>query len=307
MSIKWALGAAIAVMSLLFVMPGIASAHHPEVNGNTECNGEFVIDADYSGGDLTQREYVWIDGKNWDDSYGNNGGTPPTGMTVTQDSAHYVEDPTIADYYKYAGVASQEDFFVLKGDYQSVQDNGGDVAVAVFQTNDVDYAPPFSANAPVNASDSETVTFGADGDQNPDNDWEKCVINYCQAGDSDGGADYSFLASPDNNCDPVRLCVDGESMTVTEFAAESLDGEKGSCTPTENPPPTTTTVTVEQPQAEPEEEAVAEVSPAVEEVVALPSAGFGRSGSNYSSMALAAFLLIGIGTSGLLLARRHES
>jgi hypothetical protein len=43
----------------------------------------------------------------------------------------------------------------------------------------------------------------------------------------------------------VRLCVDGQSMTVTEFkyrqlqADEAIDVSRGSCDPVEEPPPST--------------------------------------------------------------------
>jgi hypothetical protein len=97
-----------------------------------------------------------------------------------------------------------------------------------------------------------------------------------------------------NDCDPVRLCVDGESVTVTEFDAESLDGDPGSCVPTEPPPPTTTTP---EPTPEPtqEVEAVQEEAP-IEEVAALPSAGSGGSGGGSAAWGIgAAALLISLG------------
>jgi hypothetical protein len=302
-SIEWTVGVVVAVLAIMFVLPGIASAADPGpvVDASTACDGTFSIAASYVNGQGTQREYVWINGHSWDDSFGNNGGTPPSGMSVSQDSAHYVANNGAADYYKYAGDTTQDDFFVLSGDYQSVQDYG-DVTVEVDQTNDVDYVPPFKSGAIVTASDS-----GAVGST----DWEKCRISYCQAGDSNGGSDLSFLATPENNCDPVRLCLDnGQSATVTEYDAEGLLAEgatKGSCTPSEPPPPAITTSSTEPtPKPPVEQEPISEVSPAVEEVVALPAAGYGVTASGFAWTALAAATLSGLGTATLLAARRRS-
>jgi hypothetical protein len=279
MSIRLALGAVIAVLSAMLVLPGIASAHEPSVNTEAECNGTFSIDADYSGGTGALREYVSIDGENWDDDFP---GGPPAGMTVTDDDVAYNHSPG-DDYYLFEDVDEAEDFFVLSGDYQSVVDNGGDVTVYVSQTLNL-------PNQPENS--------GAEGTIAAETSWEECRITYCEAGDHNGGNDLSFLATPDSDCDPVRICVDGESMTVTEFDAEGLDGEKGSCTPSEEPPPPPPTITEEPtPEAvEEPEEAVAEVSPAVDEVVALPAAGYGESSTTtYAWAAVIAVALLGVG------------
>jgi hypothetical protein len=308
MNIKWALGAIVAVLSAMFVLPGIASAHNPHVNTDTECDGTFSIDADYSGGSGSLRQYVTIDGANWDDGYGGGSGgtaTPPAGMSVTQDDSSYVATPG-DDYFLFEDVPDQDGFFVLSGDYQSVQDNGGQVNVYVSQTLNYN-------GAPENSGATGTITAGTDGDQNANNDWQKCQITYCQDGDYNGGSDLSFLATPDNNCDPVRLCLDnGQSATVTEYDAESLldnGATKGSCTPTENPPPPTPTPpTVIVEEKPPEEVAVADVSPAVEEVAALPSAGYGPASSgtgfNWTAGLALALALFGLGSSTALVARR---
>ena len=301
MNIKWAIGAVIAVLAATLVLPGVASAHHPEVNANTECSGTFVIDVDYVGGNSDRRVYIEIDGQNWDDDF-SNGSSPPAGMAVEQSDSHYV--PTGGDdYFFFDSDPGEEDFFVLSGDFDSVQNNGGDVTVDANITFSNGFDHPNAG-----ADDSATVTAGPDGDGDPNNDWEKCIITYCEAGDADGGADYSFQATSTNDCDPVRLCVDGESMTVTEFDAETLDGDPGSCTPGDTPPPPPPSTTEVEPEEPVEEvqEAVAEVSPAVEEVVALPAAGQGIGGISYTWIALFGLAVIGFGVATALTARQRE-
>ena len=110
-----------------------------------------------------------------------------------------------------------------------------------------------------------------------------------------------------SDCDPIRICVDGESMTVTEFVAAQTEGaEVGSCTPSEDPPP-------EDPTPEPapveqieEVAAVQEVAP-VEEVAALPSAGYGDS-SETSILWILTFgaLLVGFGGSTVVAVRHRK-
>jgi hypothetical protein len=129
----------------------------------------------------------------------------------------------------------------------------------------------------------------------------------CVDGDFVGGTEFEIgQLSGTNDCGPVRLCVDGESMTVTKFDAEQLDGEKGSCVPTENPPPPT--VTEEEPEEPVEEvqEAVLDQSPVIEEVAALPAAGYGTAGDTGISWTLVlGLVLIGVGGGAtVLIARR---
>jgi hypothetical protein len=140
------------------------------------------------------------------------------------------------------------------------------------------------------------------------------TTSLCVNGDIVTGVEFDLnQLGATNDCNPVRLCLtNGESATVTKFDAESLlaDGAtKGSCTPSENPPPTvttTTTVTETIPQpVEQVETAVSDVSPAVDEVAVLPSTGYGETGSSFNWTALAAIVFIGIGASTVLVARRH--
>jgi von Willebrand factor type A domain len=76
-----------------------------------------------------------------------------------------------------------------------------------------------------------------------------------------------------NDCAPVRICADGESMTVTEFeyhkllADSSLDVSRGSCTPQEGPPPTQTPPTPIPPILVPTQEVQGIVATPTPEVI----------------------------------------
>jgi len=300
MRIRWTIGGVIAALAVTLLLPGIASADHEAVvTANADCDGSFVIDADYFGSGVSSDVYVSYNGNNYDDGLDESvtdptidAGDIPNDMTATQDS-HYVVVGSGDDYFDFAANEDADDFFTLSGTYDSVVNAGGSVIV---NADLQDFT-----NAGID--DSATVTDGLDGS------WSECVIDFCSDGDTDGGTDLSFNASPTNDCDPVRLCVAGESVTVTEFAAESLDGEKGSCTPSELAPPITTTSTETQPAVEivePSEAAVAEVSPAVD-VAALPSAGYGDDGGiNYAWVAIFALAVVGFGGATALMARPRK-
>ena len=125
--------------------------------------------------------------------------------------------------------------------------------------------------------------------------------------------DGEVTEAPENeatgDCDPVRLCVDGESITVTEFDAENdpdlEDADPGSCVPGDEPPPSTPPP-VEEVEEVVEEQPVEEVLAVVEEVAALPSAGYGdtASGSSFAwALALAAGL-VSLGGASMVAVRR---
>ena len=111
--------------------------------------------------------------------------------------------------------------------------------------------------------------------ENPECDPE--TLTLCIDGDIVSVEDTEEL-SDTGNCDPVRLCVDGESVTLTEFEADQIDdADPGSCTPSEDPPlpgPTTPT-TPGAPAPVQQVAGVVEQAALTEEVAALPSAGYG--------------------------------
>lgn len=301
MSIRWVIGGVFAALAMTLLLPGIASAdHHAVVTADSPCDGTFAIDADYFGSGASSDGYISYNGHNYDDGLDENvtdpaidAGDIPDDMTATQDS-HYVVVGGGDDYFDFAANENVDDFFTLSGTYDSVVNAGGSVTVAADITNS-------------GIDDSATVASNSD--------WEDCRIDFCQAGDSDGGNDYSFKATPDNNCDPERVCADGESLTVSEFDADALlaDGAtKGSCVPSESAPEATAPPFLErEPITEFVDEGesgfdVAEVSPAVD-VAALPSAGLGDdSGISYAWVAIFTIALAGFGGVTALLARPRK-
>jgi hypothetical protein len=165
---------------------------------------------------------------------------------------------------------------------------------------------PYDSQIPASSSDCVPTCENGGIDSNSD----EChtFLSICYNGDQITVRDDSETKAS-NNCDPVRLCIDGESATVTEYDAESLlaDGAtKGSCTPFEPPPETIINTTTTEPvPVQQVEAAVSEVSPATDEVAALPSAGYGKdSGINHIWVAVFALALAGLGSSAALMARR---
>jgi hypothetical protein len=297
MNIKWALGTVVLIVSGMFALPGIVSADPGEITGSsaTYCDdGGFSLELDFNAGSDGGDAYVEIEG----DSYAET--APPAGMTATGEDDPDFYSSLSPNEWDFENFESRDDFFTLSGDYDSVDALGGGVL-------DVDYRLEWNGdNNDVFQTGGLSISSGPDGDDNPDNDWEKCIITYCEAGDVDGGNDYSFQASPTNDCDPVRICLDGESMTVTEYTAGQAGGEKGSCVPSENPPPPPPAT--EEGPAEPVsevEEAVEEASPTAEEVAALPAAGLGETNASGNAwIALLGLTLLGVGGTTVLIMRR---
>jgi hypothetical protein len=105
-----------------------------------------------------------------------------------------------------------------------------------------------------------------------------------------------------HDCGFINVCIGGEVERISEYDAEQAGIEEGQCE-REDPPVDPTPPTQPQPIEE-VEEVVASVMP-VEEVAALPAAGYGATESGLGWTALAALGLIGIG-GGLILITRHS-
>lgn len=327
MGIKWAVFTVAGVLAAILVLPGIASAHHPEVTGDVECDdGTFQISADYFVttdvvSDKTIR--IYIENARFGETADNN---VPAGMTATvsEDVAGVanVEDGLAAGdppYFNWSDDRNQfevnnygngggddtvpdfDNFFVLDGNYDSV-DALDDDAVTVearqfAETTNNFNDSPAASEAPTEPNPQRSATISTD------DFWTECGNEYCVDGDT-GVEQLSFQSTASNDCDPARICFEGESLTVTEFQANQLDGaEDGSCTPTEEPPPPP--VVQVQPPA-PEEE-IAEVSPAVEEVVALPSAGYGETSNSDALSGVIALCLLTFGAGTIFVTRLRKA
>jgi Prealbumin-like fold domain/von Willebrand factor type A domain len=128
-------------------------------------------------------------------------------------------------------------FKVAPGTYQVSESGPGGYTASDWQCADLTQveSEPGEPNDPT----SFTITAGgqiACGIVNDDSPGLICVDgDYVAAG-------QNRVAT--NDCDPVRLCVDGQSMTVTEFkyhqllASNTVDISRGSCDPTGESQPT---------------------------------------------------------------------
>jgi len=298
MSFKLALGAIVAVAAGLFLLPGLVSADgNVTANYGTDCgDGTFSVSLDFHGttnGGDQHNTYIDVEFENYDDV------DVPDGMTASGTGENEYAAVGGDDYWDFEGNDDYEGFFTLNGTYDSILPLTGNPSPDV----DVEWEIVNSPN-----DGGIEISAGPDGDADPDNDWERCVIDYCSNGDS--LSDYSFQASDITaDCGFINACINGEVERIQEHDANEAGIEEGVCD-FEDPPEITTTSTEEDVEAavetvEPEEEAVAEVSPAVD-VAALPSAGYGDAGVNYAWVALLALTLAGFGGATALMVRSRK-
>jgi len=297
MNLRFTISAAALALSAMFLLSAVASAQEPDVTHHsmTDCgSGEFFIDLDFVAGPDGGDVELQIEGNEFAVV------PPPAGMTATG-----TDDPDWApiatpDEWDFDNFEDREDFFTLSGDYDSVN-------ALADQAVTVEYRVELNGSESVTDSDSVTISSGPDGDQNPDNDWEKCIVSYCSQGGSQ--SDYSFQATSENNCDFINVCVGGPNGDVermTEFDAEQSGLEEGECD-REDPPEDPEDPQGPEPTVEPEPTAVAEVSPAVDEVVALPAAGYGStSGNSHAWLLVLSMALVGIGGTATAIAVRRK-
>jgi hypothetical protein len=302
MSYKWAVGAVMAVVSAVLVLPGVASAHHPELDGSVNCNdGSFNVSATYFGGTQGNNERtieMFLDDGGSSDQYdGANNTTDWNPLVITQ---HTDTGPGPDFEWHNNGGTSNDHFHAddnYTGPFVFFEVDGTYYDLESFVQNDIDI------RADINSGQDAYIEVRQTNSE--DLDFDECVHDYCVNGDT-GVDQLQFESTATGDCDPVRLCVDGESMTVTEFDAESLDGEKGSCTPGDLPPPNVPGLEEEPALEAVVEQAVAEVSPVIE-VVALPSAGQGDVGGvTYTWVAILGLAVVAFGGATALMARPRK-
>jgi hypothetical protein len=307
LSIRWVLGGATALLAALLVLPGIASAHHPEIDGESSCNNDGSWHVDFTVGNSESNSNAWT-------SFDNNNGF------LNPDSGPFSEgrDMRVEDISATEGTVEDVAAGDIVQDGESASGLISDIPNEAANTElDVDaywryYNSGIEALAgaisgiAANALDNEVTAGRSETFDAPD--FDPCKTSVCTDGQT-GVESFIDFANPTGDCDPVRLCVDGQSMTVTEFTADTLDAEPGSCVPSEDPPAITTTSTEPEVEEEPVEEveAVAAVSPAIEEVAALPAAGQGDVGGvTYTWIAVFGLALLGLGSATALTARSHR-
>jgi len=309
---RWAIGAVVAVLSAMVVLPGVASAHHPQLEDEIFCNdGTFEISADYFGGQQDKHMDVVIEGSQMTTPNNPNNNVPnnlPAGtsahITDNNGSFNWVDDQ---DEWQINSDNGENNFFVLAGDYDAVDARPDDRITVQARMFEETGGGASGAGTPTQSewnnrgslqdTDTESVST--------DDFWDDCGIDVCVDGDQ--GVDALSFRNPETgDCDPIRVCVDGQNFLVTEFEQQESGLATGDCIPYEPPPVPPTPPTITTPPAP-----VQQVAAAVSEVLParLPSTGMGP-GENSSSFSWAAAVtatLLALGGMTALVARRKES
>jgi hypothetical protein len=296
---RWAIGAIAAAFCATVLLPGVASAHEADLTGEATCrafDGSWSINWTLTTTNTpSNRE---LDG--FDDT-GFDTGSNDTTESVDQGTINVIDgnvapDLTLGDF----GLANN-DGIVGNGSADATTDYAGSDTpnATIYAEGRVQWTPTSGGN------NSQTAV-----EQNVrSNDVESpgfCIVTICEDGNPGVEAPVNEAADT-GDCDPVRVCVDGQNFLVTEFEQAEEDLDTGDCPGFEEtpPPPTTTTITTTTtlPPAAPVEPA-AEVLPA-----ALPATGMGpgETSSGFSWGAAAAVVLLGLGGGTALLARRRVS
>jgi hypothetical protein len=303
MSIKWAIGAIVAVMAAMVMLPGIAGAEpgdrddpievipqhdkNASISGFADCRDEFgdfsahfTLEIDAHQGAI----FAGLDDPTQSYAVGGDTGVDLLGNPTTSGYATnlFIEGDTYVD----------EDGDPIDGNgvYQDSQDYGiGDVNDILAQTSVVWLAFQDEYYARDISTTVGSPTY--------------CIETGCVSGDFTEQPVNDF--TDNDSCETLLRCDEGQSLTVTQHeldtVADLADSTAGDCPTNE---PITPVVLVVEPEPEPEPEA--EVEGAVVEVAAaLPAAGYGDSaGASFAWTALAAVALLSIGGSVAVVARR---
>jgi hypothetical protein len=281
MSIKWAIGAIVAVMAAMVMLPGIASAHNSDLDGSASCKdveGGFIVSWTLTlsdGGNLTAAAFSNASGSLQQDGIDVfSGGEPTPGTT-----GNIFDGPLTTGVFNEDTVyATTPNGFDFEGDPEPDGVHAeGEIHWSDQVENDV------SANVPFPDYCIETGCVSGDFTEQPVNDF-----------------------TDNDSCDTLLRCDEGQSLTVTQHeldtVADLADSTAGDCPTNEPITPVVLVVEPEPEVVEPE----AEVESAVVEVAAaLPAAGYGDSaGASFAWTALAAVALLSIGGGVAVVARR---
>jgi hypothetical protein len=289
MSFKFAVGAVIAVMAGAFMLPGIASAHHPIIDGDSGCNndGSWHVDftvgnSENSPGDLTSLTP-------------GGGGYVDDGrdMRIEEISA---SDGVLDDGVEAGDIVQNGDTVGPEGTIDDIDNGTGETMLTVEGYWRYFVDGNIQGGATV-VNEERSKTFYAP-------DFDPCRTTDCESGDF--VTDFIDFVDADDSCETLQRCDEGQSLTVTQHEldtdADLSDSTAGDC-PTDEPITQIVLVVEPEPEAEPE----AEVESAVIEVAAaLPSAGYGdTAGASFAWTALAAVALLSIGGGVAVVARRN--
>jgi len=302
MNFRWAIGTVIAVLSAMLVLPAIAMAHEADLSGTaSECRdaqGGFSIDWELT-------TYFTPDDRELDGF--DDSGYAPGGNDYTESPDNGVID--VVD----GGVAASlglDDFTDSDHgntlDVDGIHGNGSATAQTVYdgssEPNETIYAEGRVQWTPTYSNSQTDWEWNVRSNdvQRPD----YCKESVCFEGDIVDQPVNELQVSSD--CGFINVCIggtNGEVERMNEHDAKEAGLEEGECMH-DDPPEITTTSTEPEEPIEEVEEAVLEVAP-VDEVVALPAAGYGSTQSGFAWTALAGLSLIAIG-GGLVLAARRS-
>jgi len=299
MNIRWAIGSVVAVLAAVLVLPGVASAHHPELDGSVDCSdGTFNVTATYYGGNGSRNiEMNLHDGGGVDQFHGPTNDWSPLEIEYHEDTGagpDFEWDNGQDRFEADGGYDGPFEFFEVNGTYYDLES---------FVENDIDI------EADINIGPDAWIEVAQTGSE--DVDFDECIQNVCINGDA-GIEQLSFEGSaPTNDCGFINVCVggvNGEVERISEFDAEQAGLEEGECM--HDDPPHENNPGPEEPAPEEPieevEEAVLEVAP-VEEVAALPAAGYGDSAVlNLTWIAVIGAALLALGGTTALMARPRK-
>jgi hypothetical protein len=278
MSIKWAIGAVVAVSAAMFILPSVVSAHNAELSGsNSGCKdaGEgFRITWTLTAEAPSYRELDRFEG--YDEE------TDSTGNVLD------VVDGSVAP-------SLSTDDFINTGEGDDNADREGDTL-----------SPPDGGILGNGSATAQTI-YGPDDEPNDVIYAEGTVIWTDDDGPREKFSDWvrSNDVSAPGYCTELTCTDDGSETMTADKAAEAIENgtaTAGNCDPNEPITPVVLVVEPEPEVVEPE----AEVESAVVEIAAaLPAAGYGDSaGAGFAWTALAAVALLSIGGSVAVVARR---
>jgi hypothetical protein len=331
---KWAIGAVAAVLGAMAVLPGVASAGHFEYEQEIICdNGTFSASLTYDAGGTELNVIITVDVNG--ERYSGNA---TTGGVQTTKHPNVVDAPAswgttnnfptnppgnsftfsdTRDRFEVDGHGGAPDLTDRFDDFMTISGSYGDVDAQPDDSVDIEgniyiHNPGFFNDSLLDDTPNTTLDSspGEAGDSFQRSitlaDFQKCATKVCIDGQINAEA-LSFQDAATNDCDPVRVCVDGENFFVTEFQQQQGNLDLGDCIVIDIPPPPSTpptTVTTPPAPVQQVAGAVAEVLPA-----RLPSTGTGpgETSSGVSLVAVLAIAMLSIGGVATLVARRSAS
>ncbi len=261
---RWAFGTVAAVLAAIVVLPGIASAHHVNLDGSVTCeSGNFEIHANYSGGGNNKIIVVSVNNDVYDidegdmvtdlpdndanlpanqpavdEDYTENGqgiNTTISGLvdldpdgSTDDDEFNFSTDRDRFEIDGHGGTADSTDalnsFFAIDGHYDDV--------VNLANGGSITLATQMYAAS--NESDlDDSVPGTGNGLEDSDSftvnveSFSDCIEDVCiegQEGGFENGTQYEWLNGEDGLCVQINACVDGVIVGETLPEGQTVTG-----------------------------------------------------------------------------------